>query len=108
MGVLCAIVERNLWLQGHLPEGVHSRLCWRGERPRCSCGRQRVRPSLGGYLLLHQQRRHLHHRKRRSDRSARAGEDTGGNEATQEQVNIGFARCGFPWRAYFYFRNDEG
>ena len=48
---------------------------------------RRLRPPLGGDLLLLRQRGYLHHRERCSDWLARAGQVDRGHEAAQEQVN---------------------
>ena len=66
-------VERDR-LQGHLPESDDLLPRRHGEPPRYTDHRQRQHAQNRRDFLLLRQRRHLHHRKRRAHRPARAGE----------------------------------
>ena len=78
-------VERDS-LQGHLSESDDLLPRRHGEPPRHTDHRQRQHAqNRRGFLLL-RQRRHLHHRKRRAHRPARAGEAKKGHGAAEGEV----------------------
>lgn len=90
-GVLCAVIEKCLssetGFKGICQKVMIFCLVGYGEPPRHADHRQRQHAQNRRDFLLLRQRRHLHHRKRRAHRPARAGEAKKGHGATEGEVN---------------------